>query len=112
MYTVTINNTPFNIVLADEKEEKLNPDDDSIFLGLTEYTPQPTISIRRGMCYANTRITVIHELIHAFVYAYGHSINGEEDMCRFISAQIDDMIRLAERILIHFDNVARGIEHE
>lgn len=112
MYTIIINHTPFNVVMEDEKAEKLNPGENTMYLGLTEYTPQPTISLRKGMCPANMRSTVIHELVHAFVYAYGHSINCEEEMCNFIGAQIDDIMRFAEQILTHFDNVQRGIEHE
>ena len=99
--TIGINHIPFDVVLEDEDSEKLNPKDGTIYLGLTEFVPRPTIILRNGMCYANMRSTVIHELIHAFVYAYGHSINCEEDMCIFIGAQIDDIMEHAKNILIH-----------
>lgn len=101
--TIEINHTPFDVVLEEEYSEKMNPTDGTIYLGLTEFVPRPIISLRKGMCYENLHRTVIHELIHAFVYAYGHSISCEEDMCVFIGAQIDDIMKHAEKII---DNIA------
>lgn len=113
MYTtVIINRTPFKVVLADENIEKLNPGNDVQYLGLTEYTPWPTITFRKGMCPANMRNTVIHELVHAYVFACGHSMNCEEDMCQFIGAQIDNIMETAEQILAYLDSAEHGSERE
>ena len=97
--TIEINHMLFDIVLEEEFSEKLNSTDGTIYLGLTEFVPRPTIILRKGMCYENMRRTIIHELIHAFVYANGHSINCEEDMCVFIGAHIDDVMKYSEKIL-------------
>ncbi len=57
------------------------------------------ISIRKGLNERTTRSTVIHELTHAFMFAFGYTIEGEEAMCDFFGSQGDDIIKMADSIM-------------
>lgn len=76
----------------------MKPDKDSYNLGLTEYA-DGIISIRKGLNERTTRSTVIHELTHAFMFAFGYTIEGEEAMCDFFGSQGDDIIKMANSIM-------------
>ena len=84
------------LVRADTK--KMNPDKDHINLGLTEYT-KGKISIRAGLSDSVARSTVIHELVHAFLFSYGHTVEGEEAMCDFFGTHADEIIDIANQIM-------------
>ena len=96
--TVYINGYPFEVVLVDGNIEKMNPDNDHYNLGLTEYLDQ-TINIRKGMSEVITRSTVIHELIHAFIFAFGYTVESEEAMCNFFGSQADEIMKLTDEIM-------------
>lgn len=95
---ITINNVPFKIEFVDSSAKKMNPDNKAYNLGLTEYI-DPAISIRKGMDKSVTRSTVLHELTHAFIFAYGYHIKGEESVCDFICSQADAIMQMAEDIM-------------
>ncbi len=95
---VFINGYPFKIEFVDGDTAKMNPDKDHYNLGLTEYCGG-VISIRKGMNKQLTRSTVIHELVHAFIFAFGYTVEGEEAMCDFFGAQADVILRLANQIM-------------
>ncbi len=82
----------------DGRKKKMNPDKDSYNLGLTEFV-DGVISIRTGMNRQTTRSTVIHELTHAFMFAFGYTVGGEEAMCDFFGAQGDAIIKLTNKIM-------------
>lgn len=65
------------------KCKKMNPDPNSYNFGLTEYK-ELLISIMDGRSESVTRSTLIHELVHAFLFSYGHTVEGEEAMCDFL----------------------------
>lgn len=65
------------------KCKKMNPDQNSYNFGLTEYK-ELLISIMDGRSESVTRSTLIHELVHAFMFSYGHTVEGEEAMCDFL----------------------------
>lgn len=95
---VVINGCPFKVLFVDGKKRKMNPDKDHCNLGLTEYA-DGIINIRKGLNRQTTRSTVIHELTHAFMFAFGYTIEGEESMCDFFGAQGDAIIRLTNEIM-------------
>lgn len=95
---VLINGHPFKLEFVDGDSEKMNPDQDHYNLGLTEYC-DGVISIRRGLNKQTTRSTVIHELIHAFIFAFGYAVEGEEAMCNFFGSQGDGILRLTNEIM-------------
>ena len=77
---------------------KMRPDEGHYNLGLTEYA-DGVIRIRKGLNERITRSTVIHELTHAFMFAFGYTIEGEEAMCDFFGSQGDDIIKMADLIM-------------
>ncbi len=95
---VLINGYPFKVKFVDGSSRKMKPDKDSYNLGLTEYA-DGIISIRKGLNERTTRSTVIHELTHAFMFAFGYTIEGEEAMCDFFGSQGDDIIKMANSIM-------------
>jgi len=95
---VVINGYQFRVRFLDGKKKKMNPSKDHYNLGLTEYV-DGIINIRKGMNRQTTRTTVIHELTHAFMFAFGYTIEGEEAMCDFFGAQGDAIVSLADEIM-------------
>lgn len=95
---VLINGCPFKVKFVDGGSRKMKPDKDSYNLGLTEYVDS-VISIRKGLNERTTRSTVIHELTHAFMFAFGYAVEGEEAMCDFFGAQGDAIIQMTDTIM-------------
>lgn len=103
---ITINKYEWGVKLEPADSEKMNPaGGDGCagldgYAGLTEYISQ-TISIRDGLSKERTRDVVIHELVHAYLDSYGYNTDclSEEEMCRFISAQIDRIMYDTETIM-------------
>lgn len=95
---VLINGYPFEIKFVDGDSRKMKPDENSYNLGLPEYA-DAIIRIRKGMNERTNRSTVIHELTHAFMFAFGYTIEGEEAMCDFFGSQGDDIIKMADLIM-------------
>ena len=95
---VLINGYSFKIKFVDGDTPKMKPDENSYNLGLTEYV-DAIIRIRKGMNERTTRSTVIHELTHAFMFAFGYTIEGEEAMCDFFGSQGDEIIQMTDSIM-------------
>lgn len=95
---VFINGHSFRIEFVDGDIAKMNPDKNHYNLGFTEYC-EGVINIRKGMNKQVTRSTVIHELVHAFIFAFGYTVEGVEAMCDFFGAQADVILRLANQIM-------------
>lgn len=106
---IKINADTWKIEALDGEDEKLHPKTDAYNLGLTEYCTN-TISIRKGMTASVTRSTVIHELVHAFIFSYGYHVKGEEPMCDFFGSLGDSILELADKIMkgVNFDVDDRG----
>lgn len=104
-----INTDTWKVVVLDGEHEKMHPEPDSINLGLTEYC-ENVINIRKGMTASVTRSTVIHELVHAFIFSYGYHVEGEEPMCDFFGSLGDSILELADKIMkgVNFDVDNRG----
>ena len=89
---IKINNYLFEVEMVDGDIEKMNPDNDHINLGLTEFV-ESKISIRKNMSEHLTRVTIIHE------FAFGYTVNDEEAMCQFFGARADEIMQLANEIM-------------
>lgn len=95
---IKIHNDVWKVKLIKASAEKMNPDKNHLNLGLTEYV-EGVINIREGLNESVARSTVIHELVHAFIFSYGHTIEGEEAMCDFFGVHADEIVELAEQIM-------------
>lgn len=98
---IKINNLSFEVEMIEGDIPKMNPNEECINLGLTEMVEEK-ISIRKGMTKQLTRTTVIHELVHAFIFSFGYTIENEEALCCFIGSQIDEILRLTDKIMNNF----------
>lgn len=95
---IQIHKDVWTVRLASEKEKKMNPDEDSVNLGLAEYN-KLIINIREGLAKSVARSTVIHELVHAFMFSYANQVEGEEQMCDFFGVHGDEIIELTNEIM-------------
>lgn len=95
---IKIHNDVWKVKLVDSNAKKMNPDPNSYNFGLTEYK-ELLISIMDGRSESVTRATLIHELVHAFLFSYGHTVEGEEAMCDFFGVHGDEIIDLTDRIM-------------
>lgn len=95
---IKIYNDIWKVKLVNADAKKMNPDENHINFGLTEYA-KGKISIRAGLSESVARSTVIHELVHAFLFSYGHTVEGEEAMCDFFGTHADEIIDLADQIM-------------
>lgn len=95
---ILINGYLFRIEFVEGNIKKMHPRKDHYNLGLTECF-DGVISIRKGLNRQTTRSTVIHELVHAFIFAFGYTIEGEEAMCDFFGSQADEILRLTNEIM-------------
>lgn len=95
---IKIHNDIWKVEMVDEDAKKMNPDENHYNFGLTEYK-ELLISIMTGRCASVTRSTVIHELVHAFMFSYGHTVDNEEAMCDFFGVHGDEIISIANQIM-------------
>lgn len=95
---IKIHNDVWKVKLVNANAKKMNPDQNSYNFGLTEYK-ELLISIMDGRSESVTRSTLIHELVHAFIFSYGHVVEGEEAMCDFFGVHGDEIIDLTNQII-------------
>lgn len=95
---IKIHKDVWKVKLTDGSKKKMTPDKDHYNLGLTEYS-KLLINIRTGLAESVARSTVIHELVHAFLFSYGNQVEGEEQMCDFFGVHGDGIINLADQIM-------------
>lgn len=95
---IKIHNDIWKVKLTNANAKKLNPDKNHLNFGLTEYV-EGVIHIREGLNESVARSTVIHELVHAFIFSYGYTIEGEEAMCNFFGVHADEIVELTEQIM-------------
>lgn len=94
------NNLTWNIDFVNEDKSLMNSDN-GMYFGLTEYQSQQ-ISIRTGLSKEMTRETVIHELVHCFLFSFGvcgfGSLN-EEQVCNFVGSHLDKIHDITEKFM-------------
>ena len=73
----------------------------SVLFGFTDYVRQEIVlrdNITKPMLYE----TLIHELTHAFLFAYGFSNNVEfnhEQICEFVGTYANDIVKIADKYI-------------
>lgn len=95
---IKIHKDVWKVKLTDGSKKKMTPDNDHYNLGLTEYS-KLLINIRTGLAESVARSTVIHELVHAFLFSYGNQVEGEEQMCDFFGVHGEEIVALADKIM-------------
>ena len=92
----------FCFVIREMKDEsELHIDGNALYLGLTDFLKQEII-LRTGMSKALLYETLVHELTHAFIFAYGYSNNetfNHEQICEFVGCYANDIIQIADRYI-------------
>jgi hypothetical protein len=51
------------------------------------------------MARSVTRSSITHELVHAFLFSYGNTVEGEEQMCDFFAVHGEEIMRLTRMIM-------------
>ena len=100
MKTVKINGLKWKVHFVKSSSPKLANDNNSeSFLGVA-YCKKCEIYIDKSLSKPLRKQTVIHELVHALLFSYGIDIEGatEENVCDFIGAHLDELVRLKEAI--------------
>lgn len=96
-----INGLKWNAFFVDKNDSKLLYDG-SNNLGVTYYDDLK-IYLKNDMSKPLFRQTVIHELVHAFLFSYGiHLENSdvtEEAVCDFCGAHLDKILKLTKRVV-------------
>lgn len=95
---IRIHNDTWKVKMVKADAKKMNPEDGRINLGLTEYA-EGKINIRRDLPESVARSTVIHELVHAFLFSYGQTVESEEAMCDFFGVHADEILSLTDQIM-------------
>lgn len=84
-----INNAKWKVRKVTEDEMKVL-NEGEVFLGLTDYTKQEIYLLEKQ---ANILKTLKHELMHVWMYEYGHNQQDRqftyEDVCEIVSSSID-----------------------
>lgn len=92
--TITINNFNWTVsfVQSFDKEK----------FGTTRYLTQE-IQVLDSLSMEETRRTMIHELVHAFMQSYGFNQIDEWDtevVCDFISTYADSIVKMTDEVMI------------
>lgn len=99
--TITINNFNWTVSFV--------PSFDKEKFGTTRYLTQE-IQVLDSLSREETRRTITHELIHAFMHSYGFSqIDGwdTEVVCDFISTYADSIVKMTDEIMIGLGKEAK-----
>lgn len=110
MITIRINNLDYNVQLVEPDNGNLLVDD--TWRCGSCCGAGGKIYIDNALSDEVTRRTLIHELTHAYIYAYGHAKRGEyqdEDVCEFVSAFGSAIIYDAEAAMKHYGKVAKAV---
>lgn len=99
---LTINNQNFEIIEQGDGDNVYlnNPNDDKVMrIGCTDFLNN-TIYLHKSLpTLEKKKQTLIHELTHAYIYAFGFSTEeyfNHELVCEFIEAYGRDIIRTAD----------------
>lgn len=107
MITIRINNLDYNIQLVEPDNGNLLVDD--TWRCGSCCVAGGKIYIDNALSDEVTRRTLIHEITHTYIYAYGHAKRDDykdEDVCEFVSAFGSAIIYDAEAVMKHYEKVA------
>lgn len=99
-FYVKINGLEWDIICVHNKDNKLLLDGLEC-LGVT-YFQEQQIYLNKDTSKKMFRTTVIHELVHAFLFSYGYHLDCndmEEAVCDFLGSNLDRIYRLANKIV-------------
>lgn len=100
MKTVKINGLKWKVHFVKGSSPKLaDENNNTSFLGVA-YCKECEIYIDKSLSKPLRKQTVTHELVHALLFSYGIDIEGatEENVCDFIGAHLDELVKLKEAI--------------
>lgn len=100
---VVIKDYNYEIIECGNDDARFYKDGEIILFGEVDYIRQE-IRLYKHLTYRRKREALIHELTHAFLDAYmgGSHIKGEyneEDLCCFMSAYSEDIIKITDRYM-------------
>ena len=104
MITIQINNLKYGVLLCGSDNANLTVDG-QLRIGTCE-PAGGSIYIHEGTPYEMTRKAILHELTHAYMFAYGHGKREkfyEEDVCEFMSSFAVPIMYDTDAILKHYD---------
>jgi len=81
--------------------------------GLTD-SKKKLIQIRNDLHYNDTRSTIIHEIVHAYIAEYGFDgiVFDEENLCNFMGAYATDIVDMSDDILTEWMSFNGDCDHE
>lgn len=90
----------FDLILVDKDNEHLESKDESTFYAGTTDFRELKIYIDKTLPNALIEATIIHEITHAYLYAYGFSseMMNEEELCVFMGRNMRFIYQLYERV--------------
>lgn len=99
MMEFDVNGLTWTIEQVNDNTVELN-NEEGTFAGVTDYL-NLHISIRNGMAAVVTRRTVIHELVHCFIWSYGIYTEryDNEQVCYFCENHLDHILEIADRYM-------------
>lgn len=96
-----ISNYFYKVCFVEDDDERLRNGDD-YHVGLCQYVQQE-ILIANNLSYDRMKRTLIHELTHAFMEAYGfHSHRDDfssDDICEFMAAYSEEILDSALSVM-------------
>ena len=90
---VNVLGTIYEIEKLDEKDSCMLKNNADAYVDYTE----KKIFLHKDDIMINASLR--HELVHAFIFSYGHTVEGNEAMCDFFGVHGDEIIDLTNQIM-------------
>ena len=96
---IKINNLDYAVKIIDWDDERLRMEDDKLHFGVTNMKDNE-IYLANNLSEQTTTSTLIHEITHAYIDAYGmlQVCWDDEIIADFISAHLENIIKTLEEI--------------
>lgn len=104
MITIQINKLKYNINLVDANNGNLLVDD--TYRCGSCFPSGGEIYIHNDLSYEVVRRTIMHELTHAYIFAYGHAKREKyyaEDLCEFMSTFAGSIVYDTDAVMKHYE---------
>lgn len=100
---IKINGLTWGVICVPSNDKKLYYDKADCY-GVT-YFQEQEIYLDEELSVELFRQTVIHELVHAFLFSFGYHLECdmvEEAVCDFAGSHLDKIYKTANKIVSHF----------
>lgn len=100
-----VNDIEYEIVEVDKHDDNLKMDDDDYHWGVCSYI-QRKIFLRKDLSFTNKKQTLIHEVTHAFIEAYGFMqvrLN-DEIVCDFVASYLYKILEIVNLYFVEMLN--------